>query len=860
MSVSIGQTIDSRYRIDQEIAVGGMGAVYQATDLRLGKTVAFKVLAPHFVSDPSFQSRFRSEAQTMAMLEHLHIVQVTDFAEQPGLCYLVMDLISGGSLARLLKSYRDNGQWFPEQDAINLCRQVAEGLAYAHSKGVIHRDIKPDNLLIVKVQGANGTVTQIVKIADFGIARLRHSLPGNQHLTTMGSFIGTLGYAPLEQLAGQPIDERSDIYALGAVFYALLTGAPTLAFAPTDTDHQRFIKALDLQRTGRITPASALRGDISPASLAILDSCLSSDPARRLPSAAALSTALEAAGSAALHPSVPPGPTRPPIFGPVGGTMPIGPTTAAGQLPPTARITQSALNLPRVRLTDASGQPRTIDLSSAGLTVGRAADNTLALADQGASSRHLRIDWDGTQVTVTDLGSTNGTLLNGQRLSPHQPTPWPWQASLQVARSFLQLDEPTPGTAPIAPPGLTLPMTQALQSGAPLVIDVGTGDQALTLTPGQPRAFSVLLANAGQQVDHLKITVEGVPSAWVSGLPAQPVALNPNQNNHATLQLTAVVPRVAASKADDHEVIIRASSTANPGVMATAKVRWTVLPFAASRLELAPRRSQSKEQGKHTLAIHNDGNGPVAYTLSAEDAELALNYTFGSAVLKLKPGERMDVPLVIEPKRRDLTAERTHIFTATAQPDGGGAALTVQGEFVQEVIGGPNRLIKAVARRVGCLPRLLLALLALFLLRPVGVFALTEIGKAMKTMKTMDAEPFYTAAIFVSDILNPFPDQHPYLNRAMYYSIINRTRSAIDDYKRAIDINKNGPFSAYAYYRIGQESEEIRDYAQAVDSYKSAILEDQSDDDRASICGSALAALKRLDPTYSGPRCGGNGL
>ncbi|NNJ11026.1 SUMF1/EgtB/PvdO family nonheme iron enzyme [Chloroflexales bacterium ZM16-3] len=747
MSVSIGQTIDSRYRVDQEIAVGGMGAVYRATDLRLGKAVALKVLKTHYTNDPGFQQRFRSEAQTLAMLEHPNIVQVTDFAERPGLCYLVMELITGGSFSRLLKPYRASGQWLPEQAAIELCRQAAEGLACAHAAGVIHRDIKPDNLLFVKVQSANGTVTRIVKIADFGIARLRQGLPGAQQLTTLGSFIGTLGYAPLEQLEGRPLDERSDIYALGAVFYELLTGAQTVTFAPTETDHQCFIKALDIQRAGRIMPAQALRPGIRPAILAILGSCLASDPALRFAGAAALSAALEAALLSTAA-----GPTRLPTVGPVRGTVQMDPKRG-DQLPPTARVTQSALAAPRVRITDAQGLRRDVDLSRAGLSVGRAADNMVALTDQAASGRHLQIDWDGAQVRVTDLGSTNGTLLNGQRLSPHAPTHWPWQASIQVGGSFLQLDQPAAGTQPIARPGLTVAMTQSLQAGAPIVIDVEPGQQALTLTPGQPQPFAALLANAGQNVDHLKVTVEGIPAGWVASIPPQPVALNPAQGNRATLQLVAAVPKVAASKAGDYEVIIRATSAVNPMISATAKMRWTVLPFAAAEIKLSPKRSRGVSQGVYSITIHNNGNATQYYDLSAEDDELALHYRLDDMSALVLAGSSCDVPLTLGPKQPELSQERTHSFTITARPRGGGATLTTRGEYVQET----KQIVRA-----GLPPGLGCAALLLFIALVGILIALmnTSIGGAPAAMPptAMAATAMVPTAMVPTAIGEMLPD------------------------------------------------------------------------------------------------------
>lgn len=429
MNTSIGQTIDDRYRLDSELGRGGMGTVFRATDLRLSKAVALKVLAPRFARDPDAQARFRVEAEAMAGLHHTHIVPVTDFVQRRDLCFLVMELVVGGSISQLLRFYSEQGRSFPEREALELCRQAAEGLAHAHARDVLHRDIKPDNLLCERVSLGDGSAAWLVKIVDFGIAQLRRARPDAAGRTTVGGFIGTLAYAPLEQLEGRIIDERSDIYALGCVLYELLSGAPPVVFAPTDTDQQRLVQALEIQHSGRRTPVIRSRPDLSPTTVSIVEACLACKPADRFASAAALASELSKAS----------GSLTPPLD--VGTTI-IPATSGGEQSRPVFNPSNTPLEYPRLRVRSADTPEQRFALTGSGLTIGRSETNHIVLNDLAVSGQHLRVEWDGGAVNVVDLGSSNGTLLNGQPLTPHTPTRWPWHVSLRLGGSWLHLDRP----------------------------------------------------------------------------------------------------------------------------------------------------------------------------------------------------------------------------------------------------------------------------------------------------------------------------------------------------------------------------------------------------------------------------------
>jgi serine/threonine-protein kinase len=202
--------IAGRYRLEGRLGVGGMSTVHLAFDQRLERYVAIKLLAEHLAEDPAFVSRFRREALAAARLVHPNIVQVFDFGfdEGPHQHFIVMEHVSGHSCAELL---RDRGHLDVEQ-AVEVVTQACRGLDYAHRNGVVHRDVKPGNLLV--------SDSEVVKLADFGIARAANQ----SSITQVGSVLGTAAYLAPEQARGEEAGPRADLYSLGVVTYQLLSG------------------------------------------------------------------------------------------------------------------------------------------------------------------------------------------------------------------------------------------------------------------------------------------------------------------------------------------------------------------------------------------------------------------------------------------------------------------------------------------------------------------------------------------------------------------------------------------------------------------------------------------------------------
>lgn len=212
MTSEIGDRL-GKYVLQSRLGQGGMGIVFLATDTRLQREVALKLLPPELAADEEAGKRFLREARAAARLNHPNVVAIHDVDEDSGRCFLVMELVTGGNVQSLL---RDHG--IPWQDATRMIAETCRGLAAAHEAGLIHRDIKPSNLMLA----ADGSV----KLADFGLAKVANDPLGQHQLTRSATIFGTPDFMSPEQCRGDTLDSRCDLYSLGATYYAMLTGRP----------------------------------------------------------------------------------------------------------------------------------------------------------------------------------------------------------------------------------------------------------------------------------------------------------------------------------------------------------------------------------------------------------------------------------------------------------------------------------------------------------------------------------------------------------------------------------------------------------------------------------------------------------
>ncbi|MGN6300150.1 MAG: serine/threonine-protein kinase [Angustibacter sp.] len=270
-----GLRVGGRYELTERIAGGGMGEVWRARDGVLGREVAVKLLRREYADDETFLERFRAEARHAASLSHPGIASVYDYGEDGGTAFLVMELVEGEALSHRIK--REGA--LPTAMAVPLIQQAAAALQAAHDAGVVHRDVKPGNLLL--------TADDQVKITDFGIARARDQVP----ITRTGEVVGTAQYLSPEQALGRPATPRSDIYALGVVAYETLTGR-----RPFDAD------TVVATAVAQVNDApEPLPDDIPPEVADQVLKAMAKDPADRPVSAAAFGTALGAGLNSAIR-------------------------------------------------------------------------------------------------------------------------------------------------------------------------------------------------------------------------------------------------------------------------------------------------------------------------------------------------------------------------------------------------------------------------------------------------------------------------------------------------------------------------------------------------------------------------------
>nr|WP_310718205.1 serine/threonine-protein kinase [Streptomyces lydicus] len=270
----------AEYLLQDEIGRGGMAVVYRAEDLRLGRTVAVKLLAPELARNDTFRKRFTHESRVAAAIDHPHIVPVFEAGETEGMLYIAMRYVQGRDLAALL----DRDGPLPLETACRIALQVASALDAAHAHDLVHRDVKPGNILVA--EGTDSDRPEHVYLTDFGLTKKSLSLTG---FTSVGQFVGTLDYVAPEQISGRPVDGRCDVYSLACVLFEMLTGGPPFR----RDDDMALLWAHQYDPPPAVT---GLRPDLPPAVDAVFAQSLAKAPADRYETCRGFVAAVRAAG------------------------------------------------------------------------------------------------------------------------------------------------------------------------------------------------------------------------------------------------------------------------------------------------------------------------------------------------------------------------------------------------------------------------------------------------------------------------------------------------------------------------------------------------------------------------------------
>ena len=652
----VGRQIDN-YRIDMLLGEGGMGAVYRAQDVNLARPVALKVMHPHFANQPEFRQRFLQEAQAAAKLgDHPSIVNIYDFGQQGSVFYMVMEYVPGSSLGTYIKHVRENRQVVKLSETLMVLAQVAEALGYAHSEGVIHRDIKPDNVLLKpladpyrqtgrKTGLAAGLPVRAV-VTDFGLAKL---LEGGVQTRT-GTFMGTLPYMSPEQCLGRQLDGRSDLYSLGIMLYQLATGQlPFDIKSPTEAVVKHINEAPP--------PPQSIRPGVPESVASVILKAIAKKPAERFQEGKDMAAALRDAAGGLTDADVThfaPAKTVVSLATRLLPEEPVVAPTAIG-IGPDLRPGESLL-----LLAQKGQEMRSIPLEKDNITLGRAGSCDIVLTTEGISRNHARLERQpDSSWSIVDLGSTNGTFLESARLLPDVPEPWPPGQTLRIGDYFMRLQQAQPSpTAVGRSAAVDYSFRQAAQTLGPAATQVHSSSGRLRLVieptevdvaPGGRADVTVRLTNQGVIVEHYELSIRQLPVTWVT-LSHDSMQLMPGASE--LVQLTIHPPLDSNATAGRRPYRLMVASTTDQQETAGVAGQLTVKPFLRFTADMRPKRLNHGDMCR--VLVKNDGNVETTFSVAGRDPAEAIRFGNDVGRLQLAPGERGTVDLNLKARQRPL--------------------------------------------------------------------------------------------------------------------------------------------------------------------------------------------------------------
>jgi serine/threonine-protein kinase len=509
-----GQTL-GQYQLQALLGSGGMGTVYRAYQPNLRRTVAVKVLARNTDAKSNYLERFTREAQTAAALEHAHIIPVYDYGTENDINYIVMRYLPGGSFADRLEKANEEGRFLPLPEITAILTQVAGALDYAHRRGVIHRDIKPGNLMFDTTESLLSSGGSVF-LVDFGIVKL---LDGAQLTGTMAT-IGTPAYMPPEQWRGEMVTSASDQYSLGCVVYNALTGR-----APFEAPTPYALMIKHVSET--LVPPHVIRNDLPPALSAVVGRALAKNPDERYPSVGAFASAFEAAvrgydpDSAVQQMALGQGNTG--GSGPTERVAPLAGGTAATDLV-SKKMDQAAQTAPPPPAVPppvtgngaAAGQPRrSLGLPIAiGLIIVIALIGLAVIATQpGKPASVAALPSNTATVTTGPVTATSGAAA--PVTAPVLPTTIPSTATMPPVSATVRPPSVTATATPTATRTATATSTQtatktSTHTPTPTLTQSATRTQTATPTrtrvpTDSPTAVNVTLSASGLQIQDLTV-------------------------------------------------------------------------------------------------------------------------------------------------------------------------------------------------------------------------------------------------------------------------------------------------------------------------------------------------------------------
>jgi serine/threonine protein kinase len=648
MTDMLGSVI-AHYRLDKVLGDGGMGTVYRAFDLNLERPISLKLMHSHFARQPEFRARLEQEAKTAARLDHPSIVRILDFGQHEENLYIAMEYIGGGSLRAHLGHVQTERRYLPIRQSLQIGAQIADALDYAHAKGVVHRDVKPSNIILKRlerIEESEGFAFRAV-LTDFGLVKL---LDGDS-MTKVGTTMGTPTYMSPEQCEGAALDGRSDLYSLGVVLYELVTNRLPFEF-------KSLSEAMGAHMRGeKPVPARQLRDDLPVTIEAILDRVLAKDPAGRFSTGSEMAEDLRSASY-----SFDESPTQivtrdeeAPSRGiPLGFRLMID--------APGHEISYAAMNREEI-------------------SIGRNPDNDIVLPAEGISRRNSLIRWSATGWQLEDLGGINGTWLDGKRLTPGDIVDIKRGSRIEIGPYAIVIETEILEELPAAIAAGAGAAAAAIAEEAeieplpesPLALFLAR--EELEVEPGRETELLLEVVNRGDLDDRVNPKIQGLPSNWVK-LPDSFIKVGAGET--ATIPLTIHPPRHSDSQAGRHRFRIVVISQRYGGTEPSISGAITVSQFESFEMTMEPRRFKLPETVRVT--IRNTGNSDNDFSIIGRNPEDLIRIKGERGRLILSPRQTATVDLRFEQPRRNFFGPKKESSFSIEVATTSGARQSIRGK------------------------------------------------------------------------------------------------------------------------------------------------------------------------------------